>query len=180
MNTKIQSCLDPAPRMSLKTLFITWKCQAASLLLLENGSKWPGKVASWGLFSLLSLGSFLEKGAKSEPKRGYPSSIQLVVHLTEHVINCKQIIAHRDRETIYIKEEAGTNSFRSGILPFHDTISYWISVSVSRHEIPFKGRAFRTQSYNICPSRQLYLNSYFSTHKLLPWDFPVWTKMREI
>ena len=38
--------------------------------------------------------------------------------------NCKQIIAHRDRETIYIKEEAGTNSFRSGIFPFHDTISY--------------------------------------------------------
>lgn len=35
------------------------------------------------------------------------------------------------------------------------TISYLKTVSVSRHEIALKVRAFRTQSYNICPSRQL-------------------------
>lgn len=27
------------------------------------------------------------------------------------MIDCKKILAHRDRETIYIKEEAGINSF---------------------------------------------------------------------
>lgn len=34
------------------------------------------------------------------------------------MIDCKKIVAHRDRETIYIKEEAGINSFRSIIIPF--------------------------------------------------------------